>query len=466
MKLIRTIAADIFRRKSHKATSLGTNNILSQSSYFARLSSGCILLCVLLSFLSCRPPVEDTTSLGGSVGGVLLDESERKSRLSINDVDIFNKMAVFVFHGGREKRKVRLICRGIEGCLKVCQHLDEKNCRKSTVNEVVDLWLKVISDYTEWEQALVDLNLIATEPAVSAFLKNADKQNQVLQKLFNFSALADCPRAEDPDKELRTSASGTPPTVSLFLADVREPASLSDEQCPPEENGASGDATDAVGTVTASVGGGASADGDGGTVTASVGASDAVGTVTASVGASADGDGGTVTASVGGGASADGDGGTVTASVAGDNDDAGGALSGAGSADANAGAGADGKIAVETEQDQWQCQTLPLNDEQAVETVIKKIVDGSQAPFNYLAFHGFIKQCFGHKTRTFSEMSAQIENKDAFDLADQFISNTCGDNAECVRLAYCSISSDLIWKYLPEELKDKGCEYASFSGML
>ncbi len=434
----------------------------------------CIFLFILSGFLSCRPPVEDDYIGPGHEGPVLLDESRRQGRLSINDVDIFNKMAVFVFHGGRDKhKKVRLICRGMEGCLRVCQHLNEKNCRKSTVDEVVNLWLKVMSDYTEWEQALSDLDMIATEPVVSAFLKNADKQNRVLTKLFNFSALADCPRAEDPEKELRTSASGSPPMVSLFLASLSDPLSPSaeeKEQCPTDDGSAGGDPTQPVATAGNPAGGdpaqpvastGNPAGGDPAQPVATAGNS-ADGDPTqpvATAGNSADGDPTQPVATAGN--PADGD---PTQPVASTADPAGGdptqQVATAGDS-AETGAEDTGQQCI-TPLDSYQDMTIT----HVAEPAIKKIVDGSQAPFDYLAFHGFIKQCFGHKTRTFSEMSAQIENKDAFDLADQFISDTCGDNAECVRLAYCSISSDLIWKYLPEELQEKGCEYASFSGML
>ena len=96
----------------------------------------------------------------------------------------------------------------------------------------------------------------------------------------------------------------------------------------------------------------------------------------------------------------------------------------------------------------------------------KKIMDGSVIPFNLQVFAGFIKLCFGHNTRTFSEVAAEIENKKAFEIGHQVIVKACSGNSECIRLAYCSIDSELVWDQLPDNIRELGCGYDNFTEML
>ena len=93
----------------------------------------------------------------------------------------------------------------------------------------------------------------------------------------------------------------------------------------------------------------------------------------------------------------------------------------------------------------------------------KKIIDGSVAPFDFPVFFSFIKKCFGvSPVRTFTSMAVEIENRSAFEIAHQLLTEACNNNQECVRLAYCSINSELVWKHVDEEYKKLGCSYDSF----
>ena len=382
-------------------------------------------LFISFNFLSCRPPEVEGLEEGDSHVLALLGKEDQKVYMADfgdTEADVVNmnvwdfSQKIVVFNSDVDN-KVRLICRSLNGCLKVCDHLEgQNNCRQRAVNKVRNLWLQNISAYKSYEQALKDLTLIATEPDVASFLKIADKKNKVLARLFHQSAQADCPQAEDPEKELKISASQTsPPAISLFLADLMEssavePASPTAEECSLEDSAPSAYSSSLYPLSHVAVQAYLQAN-------LQQAASEAESAEDSSEKVA------------------------ETQTVC--------------STDTQAVA-QNGDSAPVSAQDGVQESGLK----------VKKIVDGSRVPFNHLVFHSFIKQCFGHQTKTFSEMSAQIENKLAFELADKLISKTCGDVADCKRLAYCSTGSELVWNYLPEEMKKAGCAYSSFPGMM
>ena len=376
-----------------------------------------IILFISFHFLSCHPPEVEGD---GDVSAFALVGQEgdvhEMNHNNSNEVDIFNfnKTSVYVVDRGFGK-DIKMICRSMDGCLRACEHLSRKHCRKLAVDEVVRLWLSAISTYQEWEQALKDLTLIATDPAIAEFLKHTDKGNRVLAKLFHQSTWAHCPQRADSSTEIQISASRTsPPSFSLFLSDLSVDATTASAVVPAEPVSPKASSADRIDTKSAIE-----------EHNQAVPIQDSVSDLQFL------------------GVDSTGDVGLGDSQAVGQGE------------------------AQQDSEAETKATAKPVGTEAQVagltKAKVKKIVDGSRVPFNYLIFHSFIKQCFGHQTKTFSEMSAQIENKPAFELAHKLISKTCGGNADCVRLAYCSISNDLVWANLPEDVQKAGCAFDSFS---
>lgn len=301
------------------------------------------------------------------------------------NVDVFQKVSVNYFVGNK-RRNIQPICRGIDGCLQVCEYFKYTKCKQLSADKVASFWLNKIGEYNSWEHARNDLNLIATSPDVSSFLKNVDKDNHVVRSLLRLNTSADCPMNNTQNIYFSYS-----PSASLYLTSS-PPA--------PEEEGAE------------------DADAD-----SSAADSSAVATPPPAAVEAAD-------------------------------------------AEAEAATVED----ATTEDAVVEADTAPAEEEEVVvsnsPSVRKKIVDGSVIPFDLQVFAGFVKSCFGYNTRTFSEMAVQIENQDAFDIAHTVLSKSCGENSECIRLAYCAIDSDLVWGKLQESVKQPGCEFDNFVEML
>ena len=273
------------------------------------------------------------------------------------NVDVFQKVSVNYFVGNN-RRNIQPICRGIDGCLSVCEYFDYAKCKQLSADEVVSFWLNKISEYNSWEQARNDLDLIATNLNVSSFLKNVDQDNHVVRNLLRLNTSADCPMNNTQIIYFSYS-----PSASLYL---KSTPSLDEASAPAAgEEVAEPTAPPPVEVVVPAAG----------------------------------------------------------------------------------------------EEDAEPAASSDSSDR-------KKIVDGSVIHFDLQVFMGFIKSCFGYNTRTFSEMAVQIENQDAFEIAHAVLSKSCGENSECVRLAYCEIGSDLVWDKLQESVKAPGCEYGNFVEML
>ncbi len=298
-----------------------------------------LALFVSLSLISCArrfDNVKGHNKRGGKSGQLQVVKNE------VN-VDVFQRVSVNYFVGNN-KRNIQPICRGINGCLRVCEYFNYPKCKQLSADKVVSFWLNKIGEYNSWEQARNDLDLVATNLDVSSFLKNVDKDNHVVRNLLRLNTSADCPMNNTQNIYFSYS-----PSASLYL------------ESPPASAGTSEGAE--------------------------------------------------------------------------------------GAAEANAA----------------QAEAAPVSNSPPVR---KKIVDGSVIPFDLQVFAGFVKSCFGYNTRTFSEMAVQIENKDAFDIAHAVLSKSCGENSECIRLAYCATDSDLVWNKLQESVKQPGCEYDNFVEML
>ena len=360
------------------------------------------------------------------------------------DVNIDSDISKLIlsFSGGRE-RNIKLVCRGADGCLRVCEHLGHPGCKKFSVDEVVSLWLDIMGDY-DWEQAKKDLKLIATEPNVSNFLKNVDQDNRVVWTLFSLNKSASCPIAvqdmlyfqHNPYPSLYLSFASAIEAQSMAPAEemAEEPAVAGEEMA--TEEGATTDSVDSMEVASVS-----------GAVDESAPAEEVVESAVESAPAEE-------------GATADSADSMEVASVSGAVDE---------SAPAEEMAEEEVESAVETVATEEEAidsmEATAQSGPPASGRDSKKIIDSAIVPFNLSVFAGFVKQCFGFNTRTFSEMAVQIENHEAFEMGHQVIIKACGRDKECVRLAYCAINSELVWDQLPVDLTARGCAYNSFAEM-
>ena len=109
-----------------------------------------------------------------------------------------DKMFVLVRKNGNQRRRIHLVCRGMEGCLHICNHFDHANfdhatCKQLAVSQVIDFWITRISEYNSWKEAHKDLTFIATNKDVADFIKVMDKKGRVMKSLFHIGAAAVCP---------------------------------------------------------------------------------------------------------------------------------------------------------------------------------------------------------------------------------------------------------------------------------
>ena len=396
------------------------------------------------------------------------------------NVDILHKVSVKFISGVKSKRNIQPICRGINGCLHICEYLDNGRCKQLSVNQVVLFWLNKISEYTSWEQAHNDLNLIATAPDISSFLQNVDKDNRIVQSLFSLSTSANCPVGNSQNIFFSYS-----PHASLYLGspiqsseassakdvgDASVPVSIGsvnsvvnvskeassgvaflvDEANAEAAKEAEAVAKEGVEAATAEEGAkeaeAVAEEGAEATTATEEGAKEAE-TVAAEEGAEA------TTATEEGAKEAE--------AVAAEEGAEATTATEEGAKEAEAVAAEEGVEAATAEEGAKD----NVNNFVAMSKP-KKIIDSLDVPFNLPIFIGFIKQCFGYNTRTFSEMAIQIENKKAFEIGHQVISKACGENDTCIRLAYCAIDSNLVQVQLKKEMKKLGCEYNSFVELL
>ncbi len=395
-----------------------------------------------LTMVSCN---RDFKNVRQKVGG----EKTQELNIIHNELNVEivknQKVAISVARG-RKNRRMQIICRGVEGCLHVCEYFKHKKCKQFSVDQVVSFWLGKIGSYTEWAQAEKDLNLIATEPEVSAFLKNVDRNNNVPRALFSLNTSAECPMGE---QNIFYSYS---PEAALYVGpklDIEPPAASTGAEAKVGEDVVSCAEPNSSAEARAEVG---NADSGGGS-SAGVPADDDGQGNTQQMVAVQDGDG-------------DGDGdGDIREDVAPPAPPAG-----PNSLDNKPGNGGSACAELDSSAGAQDTEKLARKESDQDSQIVlenKKIVDGKALlQFNLPIFRGFIKKCFGHKTKSFSEMAVDIENYSAFEIGHDVLSLACAENSECIRLAYCAIDSELVWKRVAESLKAGGCEYENFVEMM
>ncbi len=363
------------------------------------------VLFLSLSLVSCnrgfRNLRDDTRDTG--------DEGKIRN-LTFMDVDISQQKVSINFMRGRKNKnkKMKAICRGVDGCLHVCNYFDYKKCKQFSVDQVISFWLGKIGSYTEWSQAEKDLNLIATDPKVSAFLKNEDQDHHVARALFSLNISADCPMGEknilyqyspEPSLYIGPALVGPESEPDFPSLEEFEEIVINEKNIKTKEEYTAKRSEDDELKRFPSEPEKSYEDFEWPELDEEI---------------------------------------TIT--------------------EFNGNAREDSVDDAQEEAADRPSQEVQEN---------KKIVDGSMLiQFNFPIFRGFIKKCFGHKTRAFSEMAVEIENQPAFEIGHDVISNACGGNSECIRLAYCSIDSERVWRKLDESVKSAGCEYENFVEMM
>ena len=135
-------------------------------------------------------------------------------------------------------RVIQPICRGMNGCLQVCDYLQEPRCKQSSITEVAHLWLKKITEHTDWEQARDALDLIAKKSDIATFLKAADENNQIARTLFHAYSSADCLL-----KNKQSMSYSYTPKASLYLnRQESDDASATSDVVAVDSNAAAGNA--------------------------------------------------------------------------------------------------------------------------------------------------------------------------------------------------------------------------------
>ena len=405
--------------------------------------------------------------------------------------------------GGYGRRDIKPRCRGINGCLSVCEHFDNSKCKQLSADKVIQVWLEEIKSY-DAEQAMKDLTLIVTEPKIADLLKNLDAENYVVQSLFALSQSADCPFSS-----VHKISYSYNPSVNLYLSHVFQEDhplvmakseaeaglesftnleaerthldSFTAEALAKAEEDANA-AAEKLGTAQAAAEAAAQAETGAGeafnnTVQAEQEAAQAALDAADDAGKSAAQE--ALDAAVTAKSQAEE---ALNAAKA-ENEIAKGNLERAtemntqaqkllGDTQAIASEGTTNIENLGQDKLKWQeaLDTATSNLEVAekeVEGETKKIIDGSILSFDLPVFRGFVKQCFGYKRpRAFSEVAVEIQNKSAFEIGHQVLFKACGGNSECVRLAYCAIDSDMVWPYVKEDIKAPGCGYDEFVEML
>lgn len=388
------------------------------------------------------------------------------------NVDIINKMSLSINNlRVRNKRKIEPICRAMDGCLRVCEYFDQSTCKQLVVSQVVTFWLNQIRSYNKWEQVRNDLSLIATESIVSSFLKNVDVDNNIVNALFRLSHLGYCPFANA--QELYFSQT---PQAFLYLQSSNEELTANEETTPSSADSTDNDNTP-EGTVTTNE---TSMDMDKGSTLDSTVVSDSSESSKDNMNKDSipnnssnepskdkmmserdNTDDGMNNMDDNMNSMNDTDKistlnreviTTHEASVAGEQAE---------------NANKENINASITQQDKRSSlEEFSVRQQIKNPEKMKKVVDGSLLSFSLPVFAGFIKKCFGYNNRTFSELALELENKDAFDLGHQVITEACGENRECIRLAYCTIGSKIVLDNMEKNMQSAGCETDSFAEIL
>jgi len=432
------------------------------------------------------------------------------------NVDIINKVSLSINNlRVRNKRKIEPICRAMDGCLRVCEYFDQSTCKQLVVSQVVTFWLNQIRSYNKWEQVRNDLSLIATESIVSSFLKNVDVDNNIVNALFRLSHLGYCPFANA--QELYFSQT---PQAFLYLQSSNEELTANEETTP-----SSADSTDNDNTPEGTVTNETSMDMDKGSTLDSTVVSDSsesskdnmhkdsIPNNSSSESSkdnmmserdNTDDDMNNMNNMDGNIDSMDNNMNNMDGNIDSMDNNIDSMDNNIDSMDNNIDsmdnnmnsmndtdkistpnsevittheASVAGEQAENANKENinasitQQDKRSPLEEFSVRQQIkkpekMKKVVDGSLLSFSLPVFAGFIKKCFGYNNRTFSELALELENKDAFALGHQVITEACGENRECIRLAYCTIGSKIVLDNMEKNMQSAGCETDSFAEIL
>ena len=89
---------------------------------------------------------------------------------------------------------MKILCKTDGSCLTICSGLKtDEDCEAMPVADVVALWAQEINGYTNLEEAVDGLELIAGDTQIAKFLYDVDHDQQVLKSLFSKNTADSCP---------------------------------------------------------------------------------------------------------------------------------------------------------------------------------------------------------------------------------------------------------------------------------
>ena len=441
----------------------------------------------LVAGLSCSPR---RSGLNPSSGDERSDQSpSSRPRVSAT---IVMKPRVVLFRRANLNRQVQPVCDKVPACLQLCQDLKQENCTVPSAR-MVEQWLKHIRTYKTPEEVQKDLHGIATNKDRADFLKNTDRDHQVLVTLLTRGPSDNCPSFERQAVSLKHS-----PYAALYLKKPVDEASL--QEAPASAGGEVAEVLQEDVPLTQadySTQGGeqnpVSAE-DSELTLPLVGppapaseqpppAEDSVQKAAADETEAALPPHPQPPAS----SSAEADASSVAAAPParareGTSEEEDKFLSPHESSSEAAPPEAESEQAPASLEAAILPQESPPSDEDSTNILpveeaptAAEVLDlqtpddgillsqGANISLNGPVFMGFSKKCFEGGSQIFSQLAAVHQNSSAVQAAHELLSDACSGQEACIRLAYCEVEGeDPLWSFVPEDIKSKGCDYESF----
>ena len=115
------------------------------------------------------------------------------------------------------------ICRRFAGCMKFCAWSgQDKKCHQWPVSAVIAVWLNLMRNFSEKEFLNVAEKMVQDKD-IAFFLKDSDRDNQVIKKVIAGLSEAQCPLIESGDVYYTSSVPPEVPASSLFISHPEGP---------------------------------------------------------------------------------------------------------------------------------------------------------------------------------------------------------------------------------------------------
>ena len=141
---------------------------------------------------------------------VAKDENEGDKKINpLKDEEIYltkqrrqeqKRLRGFASTSNQSTRAVHTICRRFDGCQRFCADWLDQNthCNQWTINTVVQMWSSMLDSFSA-EQLIQNAQWAAKHQDVSVFLREADFEQNVMDKIISRLSLESCPFNEGLD---------------------------------------------------------------------------------------------------------------------------------------------------------------------------------------------------------------------------------------------------------------------------